>query len=89
MAYETLIVEIEDSDICWTEPRDLRFDGLSFTADGDGKQSISSPHAKGPAVLFAYGVAAHIRPSLSAETWRALLTRDGGEDVSRKDVESR
>jgi hypothetical protein len=83
------IVEIEDSDIHWMEPRDLRFEELSFSANGKGRRSISSPHPAGVAVGFADGGRSRIRPATPPETWRALLTRSGGEDVARAGVEAR
>ncbi|MFN0198693.1 MAG: DUF1559 domain-containing protein [Planctomycetaceae bacterium] len=80
-----LIVEIANSDIHWMEPRDLKFDEMSFVVNDPMKPSISSPHPAGSAVVFADSISAY-RPgkSLRPETLKALITIAGGENVSKK-----
>jgi hypothetical protein len=82
-----LLVEIADSDIHWMEPRDLDLKTMSLTINDPSRASISAPHALGPAVVFADAIRAiRIRPTLRPETLRALLTRSGGESISRDSV---
>lgn len=53
---ETVIVaEIADSDIFWSEPRDLMLEEMSFQINDKAKPSISSHHAHGAVVVFADG----------------------------------
>ena len=83
------IVEIENSDIHWMEPRDLRFEELPLTENGTAGPRISGPHDDGPTVGLANGSVDRISPSLPPEKWRALLTRSGAEDVRLQECESR
>lgn len=87
-----LLVEVENSGILWTEPRDLEFEALNFTPNADTAKSISSRHGQAGRwtrgrqnrvvnVLFADGSVKSLPASTSAATIRALLTRDGGEVI--------
>lgn len=79
-----LLAEIANSDILWTEPRDLVVDEMSFTINDRTRPSISGPHPTGPAVVFADSIRAYrIDKSLRPEALRALTTIAGGEPVSR------
>ena len=83
-----LLVEIENSDIHWMEPRDLRFEEMAFTVNGKVKPSISGPHPAGPIVVFADEMTGYrIHDSVRPETLRALLTISGGDDVNRERLE--
>ena len=82
------LVEITNSDIHWMEPRDLSFEEMSFVVNDPSKPSISSPHWRGPAVVFADKITAYrLDESLRPETLKALTTIAGGEPVTRKSVE--
>ncbi len=81
-----LVVEIENSDIHWLEPRDLEFDRMSFKINHKSQPSIGSRHPSGPAVVFADGTVARISKSMPPNTLRALLTRNGGEKVDRQQL---
>ena len=48
-----------------------------------GPNSISSLHPSGPAVLFCDWKVFRLNPSIDADTLRALLTVDGGEQIAR------
>jgi hypothetical protein len=78
-----LIVEIENSDIHWMEPRDLRLEDLSFAANQEGTPRVAGPHAAGPVAGFADGSVSRLHESLRPQTLRAMLTRRGGEDIDR------
>jgi hypothetical protein len=50
-----VVVEIADSDIYCSEPRDLKFDEMSFKINDKSKPSISSHHHGGAFVLVMVG----------------------------------
>lgn len=74
-----IVAEIADSDILWTEPRDLDFDQMSFRVNDKSKPSISSRHFSGALVLLAHGGTYYITDSMDTETLKALLTRSAGD----------
>lgn len=82
-----LLVEIADSDIHWMEPRDLEIESMSFAVNDPQNPGISSPHPRGPAVVFADRITAYrLDQSLRPETVKALLTISGGEGVTKDDL---
>lgn len=82
-----LLVEINNSDIHWMEPRDLDFDTMSFLVNDTQRPSISAPHPTGPVVVFADSISGYrLAPSLRPETLKALLTIAGGEPVKKKSL---
>jgi prepilin-type processing-associated H-X9-DG protein len=81
-----LLMEIDRSDIYWSEPRDLRIDQMSFRINDPSRPSISSAHPGGVTVGFADGAVYRLDPSIRPETLRALLTIAGGENVKRDDL---
>lgn len=79
-----LMAEIANSDILWTEPRDLVVDHMSFAINDPKRASISGAHPSGPAVVFGESIRAYrLDKSLRPETLRALITIAGGEPVKR------
>jgi hypothetical protein len=79
-----LLVEIADSDIHWMEPRDLHVDQLMAGSNVSGRPRFSSPHTRGPAVVFADGISAWRVPgTLSPQSLQALATIAGNEPVTR------
>lgn len=80
-----LLVEIANSNIHWMEPRDLMADDMSFVANDPVKPSISSPHSKGPAVVFADRITVYrLDASLRSQTLKALTTIAGEERASKE-----
>jgi len=77
-----LIVENRGADIHWMEPRDLSFAEMSF--DVNSPAGVSSKYSD-PAVAMLDGSLHQLRKNLSPATLRALLTRDGGEEVGMDD----
>ncbi len=77
------VVEIADSGIHWMEPRDLSFDqalqGINPKVTGP---RISSHHNGGVMALWGDAHVSFLADDVPIETLRALLTRDGGEQVS-------
>jgi hypothetical protein len=85
-----LLAEIGNSDIHWMEPRDLRVDEMSFTINDPAQPSISSPHSRGPAIVFADSIRAYrIDRSMRPATLKALTTIAGGEPVFRERLHRR
>ena len=77
-----LLVEINNSDIHWMEPRDLQFEAMSFVIDDPSSPSISSAHPEGPYVaIVGQGTMRMKGSALRRQTVRALLTASGGEPV--------
>lgn len=68
-----VIVEIADSDIFWTEPRDLSIDEMSLRINDKSEPSISSHHPHGAMVLFADGSSGFLDDSTSPQTVQAML----------------
>ena len=79
-----IVAEIADSDIFWSEPRDLSFDEMSFQINDKSKPSISSRRSHGAMVLFADGTVKFLDESTKPEELRAMLTATAGDDVQVK-----
>jgi hypothetical protein len=79
-----LLVEVEHTGIHWMEPRDLEFNSLTLGASTPDSPAVSSPHPRGPAVVFADEIHAYrLRHSMNNATLRALATIAGGEPITR------
>jgi hypothetical protein len=76
-----IVAEIADSDIPWTEPRDLNFDEMSFKINDKSKPSISSHHVHGAMAVYADGSVHFLDESTDPDEMRALLTANV-EDAS-------
>ncbi len=72
------LVELADSGIPWTEPRDITFDEFVQRF----QERTVSDHYGGFNVLFADASVRFIRYDLDLQTLEALFTRAGGEAVS-------
>ena len=77
--YTIAVVEIANSTISWTEPRDLVFDDLKFSFEHGTE--ISSQHPNGAHVVFVDGSVRYISNDIDPEKLRGLLTIDGGETI--------
>jgi hypothetical protein len=76
-----LVVEMSNTTIHWTEPRDLDWNQMSFQIDDPSRPGISSEHPLGPNVLRVDGSVQRLDPSTPAATVRARLTINGGEVI--------
>jgi len=74
------LVEVADSGILWSEPRDLHELQWNPQVNASPGQGPSSHHL-GAMVLFANGVARFLPDDFSPEELRAYLTVDGGEPL--------
>ncbi len=76
-----IVVEIADSDIHWTEPRDLTFDEMSLKINDRSRPSISSHHPHGAFVIYADTGPRFLDESTDPDELRKLLT-ENLEDAS-------
>jgi hypothetical protein len=80
-----LVVEVDNSAISWSEPRDLDASEVSWNINRD-RRGIGSAHAEGGAnVAMADGIAHHFADFLPSDQLRAMATIDGGEPVQPTD----
>lgn len=77
-----LVAEIKDSGIPWAEPRDLDFESMSFQVNDANGKGISSDHGGNANVVFADGLLHIVRDWVDPKLVKALITINGGEDVS-------
>jgi prepilin-type processing-associated H-X9-DG protein len=76
------VVEVADSGIQWTEPRDLRADQISFQVNDPERPAISSKHNGGANVVIVDGSVKLVFDKNDPGLIRGMTTIDGGEDVS-------
>ncbi len=79
-----LVAEIKNSGIQWAEPRDLDFAHMSFRINAPGAKGISSYHRGGAMVVFVDGHETFLTDDLDPNLVKALITINGGEDVSAR-----
>jgi hypothetical protein len=75
------IVEVADSGIYWTEPRDLKAEEIDFGINDPERKGISSRHKGGAHVLMFDNKVAFLKDSSDPESVKALSTIAGGENV--------
>ncbi|HLA85506.1 MAG TPA: DUF1559 domain-containing protein [Thermoguttaceae bacterium] len=80
-----LVVETKDSGIPWTAPRDLPWPPMPTQVNPSSGAGISSRHPGGAMALFADGYV-YFLPDSNKKV-AAMLTIDGGEPVTEKDLE--
>jgi len=78
-----MIAEIKDSGIPWYEPRDLNFKEMSFHINDPDNKGIGSYHLGHANTVFADGSARNVEEGTDPKLLKALITIDGGEDVSK------
>ncbi|MBU4272786.1 MAG: DUF1559 domain-containing protein [Planctomycetes bacterium] len=76
-----MVVEVADSGIRWTEPRDLQFDEIDFGINGEKRPGIGSYHRQKIHVAMCDSAVITLADSTPPEVVKALTTIDGGEDV--------
>lgn len=78
-----LVAEVADSDILWTEPRDLATSTMSFSVNHESLPSISSARRRGPLVNTAGPTTSYsLSQDLDPETLRAFSTIAAGDEIS-------
>jgi prepilin-type processing-associated H-X9-DG protein len=75
------VVEMANSGIHWTEPRDLDVTKMPLRVNSKTGQGVSGRHTGGVNVAFADGSVRFLSDGLLPKMLHALLTRDGGEEV--------
>jgi hypothetical protein len=81
-----VLVEIADSDIPWTEPRDMSFDHALAGVNVDRQHGISSNHGNWAFWAFADGSVQVLFDKTSPQTVKACLTIAGGETINEADI---
>lgn len=71
--------EIADSDIYWTEPRDLPLDATNFRINDRSQPNFSSAHRGAAMFVFADGHTQALSDKIDPTVLKALLSIDGGE----------
>lgn len=74
-----LVAEIADSDIFWSEPRDLKRNEMSLQINDRSKPGISSHHPRGAMVVFADGSVTFLDDSTTPEELKAMLNGDADD----------
>ncbi len=78
-----LVAEIADSNILWTEPRDLAADTMSLSVNHESLPSISSARRRGPLVNTAGPITSYsLSRNLAPETLRAFTTMASDDEIS-------
>lgn len=75
------VVENVGQSVHWMEPRDLPFDSISLRVNDP--QGLSSKYLS-PGVLMVDGSLRHLDEGLPEDVFRAMLTADGGEQLTRE-----
>ena len=81
-AHTIAIAEMAESGIHWMEPRDLDFHDMSFRVNDWSRPSIRSRHPGVANAAFGDATVRSIHEDIDPEVLKALLTADGGENVS-------
>jgi hypothetical protein len=76
-------VELNKSGINWLEPRDLSVDDVLTVLESQKKARLKAPFSDGINALFCDGTIEFLRIGFPSEAFRDLVTKDGGEIVSK------
>ena len=79
-----LFAEIRDSEIPWMEPRDLRFEDMSYIVNGPGVGGLGSPYGGSRVILLDHSRLT-LKDSTRPADIKAMLTANGGEIVELDD----
>ena len=77
-----LVVEVPDGQFLWMEPRDLRFDRMSFRINDGSGRGLGS-RLGGARVVSADGTVRMLPDGYDPRKLRAMLTANGGETIPR------
>ena len=77
-----LLVENAGENVHWMEPRDLHFESMSFKLNDP--RGVSSPYDS-PAVVMLDNSLRRLEDELPSAVFRALLSVDGGEQLTSTD----
>jgi hypothetical protein len=74
-----MIVEMSESGIHWMEPRDLKFDEMSFRINDPDRRGIRSKHLGGVNIVLCNMNSRVVHENIDPEVLKGLLTRNGGD----------
>ena len=77
-----MFAEVRNSGIHWAEPRDLDFKDMNFRVNDPKSKGISTCHWEGAFVVLCDGSIRCVGNDIAPKLLKALITIDGGEDVS-------
>lgn len=80
-----MFVETKDSGIHWAEPRDLDFGSMSFQINDPKGKGLGSYHSGLAGVVLGDGSVRSVGDGFDPKLLKALITINGGEDVSKFD----
>ena len=80
-ANTAILTEVRNSNISWTEPRDLPLVELGLWRETSHRPSLLGNHGAGTMVAFADGHVQYLPQQFRTPQWRALFTIAGGEKV--------
>ena len=75
-----MVVEVPDGQFRWMEPRDLRFDRMSFRINDGSGRGLGS-RLGGARVVSADGTVRTLPDDFDPDKLRAMLTANGGEEI--------
>ncbi len=81
MSNTVLILEVRDAGNPWLAPDDLSFAEACVVPSDQSGRRPSSFHTGGSHVLVGDGTVRFVNSTVASETWKGLLTRDGGEAI--------
>ena len=80
------VAELANTDILWSEPRDLAWANMSWQINDRAQPSVSSHHPGGALVVFVDAHSQFLSNRTDPIALRALFTIAGGEPVDPDDV---
>lgn len=80
------VAELADTDILWSEPRDLPWNSMSWQINDRAQPSVSSHHPGGAHVVFIDAHSQLLSNRTDPVALRALFTIAGGEPVDPDDL---
>lgn len=78
-----LVVEAKQSDVAWTEPRDIDIDFLEEFYAGKGSVQYGAIHTAGPSMIFADLQVYRMKKQIPYTVFLSLFTVDGQEPWTR------
>lgn len=74
--------EMSESGVHWMEPKDFNVEEMSFKINDKDRISVRSNHPHIVNISFADGSVRSVKDDIDPKLLKALITIDGGEDVS-------
>jgi prepilin-type processing-associated H-X9-DG protein len=81
-----LVVEVRNSGVLWSEPADIDIRDLIWKINASDNKGLGCARGDGAHVLFADGRVRFLKNDTLESTLRAMVTRNGGEEVDLSEV---